>query len=177
MKKKLSAVMLFVLGALAMVVFQQVGQTAPALTALDYEEIRQLYARYAVAADTGADDGAMWADTFTEDGAFDVTNPTSGGSYPFEGYEQLKAYANRLETLRAENGIDDTPTHYVTNLLLEPTAEGAIGVAYNVGWVLEDRGTGVYHDQLVKTLKGWRFKSRTFTNGTFSDELLQALEQ
>ena len=38
-------------------------------------------------------------------------------------------------------------------------------------------GKGSYHDQLVKTPEGWRFKNRTITWGTFPDELLQALAQ
>ena len=124
MKKKLMAVMLFVLGALAMVVFRQVGQTAPALTALDYEEIRQLYARYAVAADSGSGDGEMFARVFTEDGVFNDQR----------GYEELKAFSKRLTKSRDENGIANTPTHYVTNILIEPTPEGAMGMAYHVGW-------------------------------------------
>ena len=172
MKKKLMAVMMFVLGALVMVVFQQIGQTAPALTALDYAEIDQLYARYAFAADTG--EAEMLARVFTEDGVFDVTNALSGeplapGQWvPVQGYEQLKvsrraAAANPLKT----------PRHYTTNILIEPTAEGAMGAAYTFDGSSER--TGTYDDQLVKTPEGWRFKKRTATFGTFSDELLQAL--
>ncbi len=70
------------------------------------------------------------------------------------------------------------PTHYVTNLLIEPTAEGVMGVAYHVGWAVEDTpGRAVYYDQLVKTPEGWRFKKRSNTIGSFTDDLLQALEQ
>ena len=180
MKKKFMGVMLFVLGALAMVVFQQIGQTAPALTALDYEEIRNLYARYAVAADTGAKDGDMWAQVFTEDGVADTTNPSRENASPAVGYEGLKAMVNRVTKFRVENGIENTPTHYVTNLLIEPTAEGATGVAYSFSPASALGGAasgGTYHDQLVKTAEGWRFKKRTFTNGAFSEELLQALAQ
>ena len=179
MKKTLSAVMLFVLGALVMVVFQQVGQTAPALTALDYVEIEQLYARYAFGNDTDAGNGDMWAQVFTEDGVFDVTNPT-GDTLPLRGYEELKAFAES----RDENNPLKTPVHYTTNILIEPTAEGARGAAY---FLLpsdaEEDGQrpaiiakGVYHDQLVKTPEGWRIKNRTFTWGGFGDDLLQALE-
>ena len=170
-------VMLFVLGALAMVVFQQIGQTAPALTALDYAEIEQLYTRYAFAVDTGADDGGMWAETFTEDGVFGEPDP-SRPEYPLQGYEELKAFANTNPAL--------TPRHYTTNILIEPTPEGAMGSAYVI--IVTDaeeedgqrpaiRAKAVYHDQLVKTAEGWRFKKRTGAWGAFPDDLLQALDQ
>ena len=180
MHKRFMAVTMFVLGALAMVVFQQVGQTAPALTALDYAEIDQLYARYAVAADTDIDDGDMYARVFTEDGVFDVTNPQNA-EWPvggIGGHEQLKAFAKLQESFRVENDIVNTPSHYLTNLLIEPTAEGAMGVAYHLGFAVEDTpDRAVYHDQLVKTPEGWRFKKRTVTWGGFGDDLLQALER
>ena len=182
MKKKLSAVMLFVLGALAMVVFQQVGQTAPALTALDYAEIDQLYARYSFAADTG--DAEMFAETFTDDGVFDVTNPAvddpRGPWVPIQGYDALLAW----RTAVADRAVmPKGPRHYTTNIL--PTAEGARGSAYAV--LVANPPTdeppqrvlakATYHDQLVKTPDGWRFKKRSSTWGTFADELLQALAQ
>jgi hypothetical protein len=186
MQKQLMAVTMFVLGALAVVVSQQVGQTAPALTALDYEEIRQLYARYAVAGDTAAQDGEMFARVFTEDGVFDMSPPPNAESSAVQGYDQLKATVKAIDAFRVGRGINDTPTHYVPNILIEPTAEGAMGVAYSVE-MFADTATpamsfgnyrlGTYHDQLVKTPEGWRFKKRTFTAGAFSDEVLQALEQ
>ena len=168
MSKRLVGVAGICLGVFVSLMWQQVGQTAPALTALDYEEIRQLYARYAVAADTNIDDGEMIAQLFTEDGVLN----------DYRGYEELKAASKSVDRFRVENGIENTPTHYVTNLVIEPTAEGAMGVAYDFGWAVEDAlSRGVYHDQLVKTPEGWRFKKRTHTSGHFSDELLQALEQ
>ena len=123
MHKKLMAVMLFVLSALGALVMQQVARTAPALTALDYAEIHQLYARYAFAADMPTDDGDMYARTFTEDGVFDVTNPfPTGRVFPVEGREELKALAVSLDS--------HTPLHYTTNILIETTPEGTMGTAY-----------------------------------------------
>ena len=176
MKKTLSAVMLFVLGAVAMVVSQQVGQTPPALTALDYAEIQQLYTRYNFATDSKADDGEMWVRTFTEDGVFDGTNPVSAYPYPVEGHEELKAYTTR--NLAPGDTSPRFPAHFTTNILIEPRTEGAMGAAHIV-WMGEDGvlGRGSYHDELVKTLEGWRFKQRLNTIGAFTDELIQALEQ
>ena len=108
-----------------------------------------------------ADDGDMFAGVFVE-----------------ERYEEAKVVAKTIEKRRAESGIDDNgPIHYLTNILIEPTAEGAMGVAYHLGMARDTPEKGVYHDQLVKTPEGWRFKERKATFGAFSDELLQALEQ
>ena len=167
MKKKLMGVMLFVLGALVVVVFQQIGQTAPALTALDYAEIHQLYAQYAVGVDSLAQDGEMFASVFTNDGEVGRAR----------GHDQLLEMADRLKRDRAENGIAvGIPIHYLTNLYLMPTADGATGVAYHLGMRGEEPDTLIYHDELVKTPEGWRFKKRS-AGPTFSDELLQALAQ
>ena len=161
MHKRFMGVVLFVLGVLATVVFQQVGQTAPALTALDYAEIDQLYARYAVTFDIGNND--LFRQTFTEDGVFVTTNPDSGDPVPIEVWA--------AEPPEEPNAVR-TPLHYTTNILIKPTAEGATGVAYLRGG--RTGRTGVYYDQLVKTPEGWRFKKRTFTWERFGDELLQA---
>ena len=180
MSKRLVGVAGICLGVFVSLMWQQVGQTAPALTALDYEEIRQLYARYNVTWDAAlGDDGDMWARTFTEDG---VMGSTNSGEPPKVGYEELKAHANKTRR---------NPVHYTTSVLIEPTAEGAMGMTYLL-LVLDDADKplnqmgqlfprvatkGVYHDQLVKTPEGWRFKKRMVTFGTFSEELRQALAQ
>ena len=78
MSRKLVGVLVVCVVVLVMIVSQQVGQTAPTLTALDYAEINQLYARYAFGADTGTNDGDMWARVFTEDGVIGSTNLFSG---------------------------------------------------------------------------------------------------
>ena len=176
MSKKIVGVLVIGVVVLGMVVSQQIGRTAPALTALDYAEIDQLYTRYNFAFDTLADDGGMWARTFTEDGVFDVTNPFSDQVLPVQGHEQLKAF------VKSANG--HTPRHFVTNIMIEPTAEGAIGSAYAFIVPGAEDGTpstiarkAAYYDELVRTPEGWRFKKRTGTWGGFPDELLQALEQ
>jgi hypothetical protein len=163
--------MLFVLGALAMVVFQQVGQTAPALTALDYEEIRQLYSRYSFGGDNLVDDGRLWAETFfTEDGVFQAVEGQM--TVPIQGYEQLNAHVKSLDL--------HAPIHYVTNVLIEPTTDGAMGAAYllvvsslngNPPAVIR---RGVYSDRLAKTREGWRFRKRVINWERFPDELSHA---
>lgn len=174
MHKKLIGATMIGVAVLAMVVSQQIARTAPVLTALDYAEIQQLYSRYAFGHDTTADDGGMYARTFTEDGVFDFTNPTNDAWVPVVGHEQLKAFARDFGA-----GLD-APYHHATNILIEPTAEGVMGAAYVITVGKAEDGIGVkgtFHDQLVKTSDGWRFKQRTFTYGGIGDELRQALAQ
>ena len=174
MHKKLIGSTVIGVAALVMVASQLVARTAPVLTALDYAEIQQLYSRYAFGHDTTADDGGMYARTFTEDGVFDFTNPTSDEWVPVEGHEQLKMFAKGFGA-----GLD-APYHHAMNILIEPTAEGVMGAAYviTVGKAEDGiRVKGTFHDELVRTPDGWRFKKRTFTYGGIGDELLQALAQ
>ena len=141
---------------------------APALTAMDYVQIRQLVARYAFALDTGGNKGYDFADLFTADGEF--VDPNA------KGREQLAALARG-----GAMGPLNT-THYAMNLVIEPTADGATGRQYvtefnfddnvpalgkRTQWevVGEKRGDllkdgGQYKDVYVKTDKGWRFKRR-----------------
>ncbi|MEO8257895.1 MAG: nuclear transport factor 2 family protein [Acidobacteriota bacterium] len=98
------------------------GQSRPApakpmaLTDLDYIEIKQLVARYPFAVDTGNNNGYDYADLFSADGEF--IRPYS------KGREQLAALA-RGGRLGPSNVV-----HYITNHVIEPTPEGAIGREY-----------------------------------------------
>lgn len=142
-------------------------ETAAALTALDYIEIEQLTYRYGYALDSGADGGYLYADLFTEDGAFTGTNQGPSGR-TYTGREALAALA------RGGRRGPLWVSHYVTNVVIEPTAGGAVGRAYVA---ILDAGTGaaaagsisnggLYNDVYVKTAGGWRFKSRTFFAST-----------
>jgi len=148
---------------------------AATLTALDYVEIQQLVARYPFAVDTGGNNGYDYADLFTSDGEF--MRPYS------KGREQLAALA-RGGTLGPTNTV-----HYITNHVIEPTSEGAIGREYLFelgppqpqgargggggqpanGWDIVGRKAaelartgGHYEDVYMKTAQGWRFKRREF---------------
>src|SRR5215471_13506503 len=96
----------------------QVTSTAKpmALTPMDYIEIRQLVNRYGFAVDTGSNNGYDYADLFTADGEF--IRPYS------KGREALAKLA-RGGRLGPTNVV-----HYITNHVIEPTADGAIGKEY-----------------------------------------------
>lgn len=123
---------------------------ADPMTAQDYVEIQQLYAKYNHAIDSGNADA--WADTFTPDGTFNN----------FAGREALKKFINETWVGRM-NGA--TRQHWNTNLVINGDSKTAKGSVY---LMLVDLGTkpasimsmALYDDELVKTPEGWRFTKR-----------------
>jgi hypothetical protein len=147
---------------LAVVQGQQNDRRKPALTALDYAEIEQLYARYNYGSDTGADDGYLYARTFTPDGAV-VIMPN----------RTITGHKNLADFIRRDDKGPTTIHHFTSNLLVEPSPDGATGSIYlllaNIGANGQPStvtGGGVYHDNLVRTAEGWRFKKRTYFAAT-----------
>lgn len=149
MTKKLIA-KLIIAGAMTMTLVtlawsQQKGK----MTADDYMEIQQLYARYNMAIDMGDAEG--WAATFTPDGVFQT----------FNGHDALVGFINTWKE-RMKGG---NMRHWNSNLAITPTADGASGAVY---LLLVDisakppaiQSASMYKDQLVKTANGWRFKNR-----------------
>ena len=124
---------------------------ADALTTQDYVEIEQLYAQYNHSIDAGDAEG--WAATFTPDGTFNR----------FAGHDALVGFVKMWR--EQMNGANRR--HWNTNLRVVGTSDGANGAVYLMLVDVSTRpasiaGTGTYSDTLVKTPKGWRFKSRTY---------------
>lgn len=122
---------------------------AEKLTAQDYVEIEQLYAKYNHAIDGG--DAAGWADTFTPDGVFNKR---------FTGRDALMGFIKTWST-----GGGNARRHWNSNLKITGTADGASGSVYLILWNVGVKPqtimtTGMYADVLVKTPNGWRFKTR-----------------
>jgi hypothetical protein len=138
------------------------------LTALDYIEIEQLSARYAFAIESCSNRGYDYADLYTDDGYFAVSQQwgTTGRKYA-EGRDALA----RVDGGTAD-GCRDPKTmvgygisHIIVDLVITPTASGATGksilLAIGVGGnptTIERQGG--YEDVYEKTPKGWRIKSR-----------------
>ena len=138
------------------------------LTALDYIEIQQLSARYAFAIENCTNHGYDYADLYTDDGTFAVSQRWG---------DPGKVYARGREALAQVDG--GTPegcrdpktmlgygiTHIIVDLVITPTANGATGkcklLALGVGGnptTIEQQGG--YQDVYVKSSRGWRIKSR-----------------
>ncbi len=142
--------------AFAAVQAHQRGATAagPGFTGADYAEIQQLVARYPYAVDTHADNGYAYADLFAPDGAFGQT----------KGREQLAALARKTQAGRAGPNY---ARHFLTNVIIQPSSEGATGTQYLIAIDVGEGGNassivhgGRYDDVYVKTPAGWRFRSR-----------------
>lgn len=121
------------------------AQGTGTLTALDYVEIQQLYARYNYAIDAG--DIEAYVGLYTPDGAFNA----------FEGQAGLRQFM--------KNRQGGNRRHWNTNLVITPSPEGAKGQVYlmfvDVGTKPPSiSGAGRYEDVIVKTPQGWRFKKR-----------------
>ena len=136
---------------------------APSLTALDYIEIEQLVYRYGWALDSGADNGYAYADLYASDGT--SQGPTRGRAVVVPGRDRLAALA------RGGKRGPAFVSHYVTNVIIEPTADGAVGRTYVAIFDIGNGGNGaksrldhggLYNDVYVKTDSGWRFKTRTY---------------
>jgi hypothetical protein len=132
------------------------------LTPMDRIQIQQLIARYAYALDTGGRNGYDYADLFASDGVFVGMNQGETGRL-YRGRDTLAALARGGP--RSQNYV----SHYITNVILEATPEGARGTQYAfIGDVSLPGGKsmwtngGMYRDTYVKTPDGWRFKTRAF---------------
>jgi len=143
---------------LAVVQGQQNDRKRAALTALDYAEIAQLYSRYNYGSDTGADEGYLYARTFTADGSV-VIMPN----------RTITGHKDLAEFIRRDDKGPTTIHHFTSNMLIEASPEGATGSIYLLLANIGDNGQpstvtggGVYHDNLVRTAEGWRFKKRTY---------------
>jgi SnoaL-like domain len=129
------------------------AQNKGALTPADYIQIQQLYAQYNNAIDSG--DAEAFAATFTPDGSFN----------DLHGHDALVGFVHYW--CDKMNGAN--LRHWNTNLVIDPTAEGATGSVYlmliNIGAQPPVIALAAkYHDQLVNTPDGWRFERRVTTN-------------
>lgn len=123
---------------------------AAELSAQDYMEIQQLYARYNLAIDHG--EAEAWAATFTPDGVFNT----------FAGHDALVGF---IQDWR-QNMHGAALKHWNSNLSIAGNSQAATGSVY---LLLVDFSTkpvsiafsGTYSDTLVKTKQGWRFSKRT----------------
>jgi hypothetical protein len=142
---------------------------APPLTPQDYIEIQQLSARYAFDIDTCVNAGADFADLFTDDGEFSVSQ-----QWGLAGNRKTKGRVALIDAAGGDGqgGCKDPKTtmgygisHIVVNHVITATADGAAGKSYLLAIGVGGDPTrierqGGYDDVYVKTAVGWRIKSR-----------------
>ena len=134
------------------------------LQAHDYEEIRQLLARYNLAIDFGHIDD--WVETFVPEGKFSCVglpeDAPLGGTH--EGKDALRSYAE------SHFGVNQgRARHWNWNLVIEGNGDTATMQCYlnaysaGQGESALFRVTGVYRDRLSRTESGWKFVEREVT--------------
>ena len=150
-------------------VFAQGRGAAPALTTQDYIDIQQLANRYAFLIDTCTAGGTEFADLFTPDGEFSVSQQWGvAGARKTKGRDALVAAAGG----DGKGGCVDPKTtlgygisHITVNHVITAAPGGAVGKSYLLAIGVGGDPTtierqGGYEDVYEKTANGWRFKSR-----------------
>jgi hypothetical protein len=141
---------------------------AGTLTPQDYIDIEQLNARYAIAIDECTNSGYDYADLYTADGTFAVSQRWGdAGRVYATGREALaKAAGGGPEGCRdPETLLGYGINHIIANQIIEPRGDGAYGrnklIAMSIGGDPHmNEVQGGYEDIYEKTPQGWRFKSR-----------------
>jgi hypothetical protein len=139
---------------------------AEKLTAMDYVQIQQLVNRLNFALDYCGHGGHDFAELFTEDGQYVVDE--GGQLRTFKGPEQLASLAGGPDCAAIKSPPRAYLAHLAESLVIEPAANGATGTAYAIypgrkGKVFQADvagQVGLYHDEYVRTAKGWRLKLR-----------------
>lgn len=133
------------------------------LTTNDRLEIQELTARHFYAIDglhrlLKGDPAIHWADTFTEDGTFQIHTHLE---------EVLFSVTGRQSLIEAQRGFPDIQStrHWIGDLLIEEHPEGARSGSYIIAMNISVNPaatirTGVYDDLLVNVDGSWKFKSK-----------------
>jgi SnoaL-like domain len=141
------------------------------LTTQDYVEIEQLIARYSFGIDACSNAGYDYADLYTADGEFAVSNQWGGGgtrTFVTTGREALARVAGGRDgkCVDPKTSPGYGISHLTVNNVITPTATGAVGKSYLLAIGIGKDPTqierqGGYEDVYVKTPAGWKFKTRT----------------
>ena len=129
--------------------------TPGTLSGLDYEQIKELYARY----NQGSDfrDAELFLSAFADDAVM-----TRGGR-DIVGMAALRA--ERVERYAGQTG-DAGRRHHNGSFIITPTATGAMARAYYLLLDVTSRpptmvASGYYEDEFTRTPDGWRIQHRT----------------
>lgn len=149
----------------------QQGATVPTLTTQDYIDIQQLAARYSFYIDECSNAGYDYADLYTPDGEFAVSDRWGGGgkrTFVTTGREALARVAGGRDgqCIDPKSSPGYGISHVIVNHVITPTPTGAAGKSYLLAIGVGGDPTrierqGGYEDEYVKTPEGWRFKTRT----------------
>jgi hypothetical protein len=173
MNKTRSILGLAALAALCVAAFNGVVRSSAAqnaakpLTAQDLLDIRQLIDGYSHILDNCTNNGNDYANLYTDDATFGVSQEWGKAKIWFRGREQLRRAGGGTETACRPRQSQGYAYHLAINPLITatPTGAHAITTLLTITNDTNDRGDivhweGGYEDTFEKTASGWRFKSR-----------------
>jgi 3-phenylpropionate/cinnamic acid dioxygenase small subunit len=120
----------------------------------DREQIRELYARYAIYIDSSR--FSDWVNCFTQDGVFE--SPLMG---KFAGHAELHKFTGQYHESWAGGGV----RHMMVNVSFDVQGDLATGTCSLIYFKVHDGKseyllTGGYHDTLRKENSEWRYTHR-----------------
>jgi hypothetical protein len=140
----------------------------PKLDAQDYVDIRQLIDGYSRVLENCTNNGADYANLYTPDGTFGVSQTWgSGAKIWFRGREQLARAGGAGPNGTCRPPSPNPEYHIVANVFVTPTPDGAKSTSTLL--TIQNKTTehgdpihweGGYEDTYAKTPDGWKFKSR-----------------
>ena len=143
------------------------AQNAGKLTAQDLLDIRQLIDGYSHILDNCTNNGNDYANLYTDDATFGVSQEWGKAKIWFRGREQLRRAGGGTETACRPRQSQGYAYHLTLNPMITatPTGAHAISTLLTITNDTNDRGDvvhweGGYEDTFEKTAAGWRFKSR-----------------
>jgi hypothetical protein len=158
------------------------GSGAPRLSTQDYIDIQQLVSDYSFRIDECSNAGYDYADLYTPDGEFAVSDRWGGGgkrTFVTTGREALARVAGGRDgkCIDPKSSPGYGISHVTVNLVITPTADGAVGKSYLLALGVGGDPTSVerqggYEDVYVKTAAGWRFKTRTHVWPNMADSVM-----
>ena len=143
------------------------AQNAGKLTAQDLLDIRQLIDGYSHILDNCTNNGNDYANLYTEDATFGVSQEWGKAKIWFRGREQLRRAGGGTDAACRPRQSQGYAYHLTLNPVITatPTGAHAISTLLTITNDTDDRGDvvhweGGYEDTFEKTAAGWRFKSR-----------------
>jgi len=156
------------------------------LTDSDFEEIRQLFARYSHTLDFGDAEG--FAACFTEDGALDTSSPEDGVLGVHSGHVALRKFVGTTAEYSGGNVRQSALNVLIEGDETKARANSFVFISRAYDDLTNAYGrpseatrasletTGMFFDELVKVDGRWRFSLRQFRNDGLPDVLDRVLK-
>jgi hypothetical protein len=167
MKKVVAAIGFVMLASVGATLIAQTANAPPKLTAQDLLDIRQLIDGYSHILDNCTNNGNDYADLYTPDATFGVSQEWGKAKIWFRGREQLRRAGGGTDTACRPRQSEGYAYHLTINPVIKatPTGAHAISTLLTITNATNDRGDivhweGGYEDTFEKTAAGWKFKSR-----------------